>query len=87
MAGASATKKPTRFYKDVYVEKMEHGGGTFSLKLDNHYLKSPAGKILSIDSEPLARLIANEWESQDKEIRGELMHLTSKDSTKLCIIY
>ena len=48
----------------------------FAIKLDERYLKSPAGRVLFLDSEELATLIAHEWDSQSKEIKRDSMHLT-----------
>lgn len=56
---------PRRFYKAVDVAP---AGGAFEVRLDGRTPKSPAGKPLALPTEPLARMIADEWAGQGDHI-------------------
>lgn len=45
------------------------------MTLDHRRLKTPNGSILLLNSEPLARAIAAEWDAQSEIIRLPTMHL------------
>lgn len=62
-----------RFYKEVSVAPAEDGHAVF---LDGRELKTPGRKALRPDSEALARLIADEWDAQEGEIKPEEMPVT-----------
>lgn len=47
----------------------------FEITLDNRKLKTPAGQVLRVSSEPLALAIANEWDAQHEQILTSSMHL------------
>uniref|UniRef100_A0AC34QA15 ATP synthase mitochondrial F1 complex assembly factor 2 n=1 Tax=Panagrolaimus sp. JU765 TaxID=591449 RepID=A0AC34QA15_9BILA len=70
--------KPRRFYKQVTVEDEinENGGRNYMVLLDKHKLKTQAGKVLKVDSEPLALAIAQEWDAQKEFINKPLMRIT-----------
>uniref|UniRef100_A0A914LS43 ATP synthase mitochondrial F1 complex assembly factor 2 n=1 Tax=Meloidogyne incognita TaxID=6306 RepID=A0A914LS43_MELIC len=67
-------------FKEAFVDKNDDNN--FVIKLDNNYLKSPAGNILLIKSELLALLISNEWNLKNKEGFGS-MHFTGLAFTAL----
>lgn len=45
--------------------------------MDHRRLKTPNGKPLLVESEPLARAIAAEWDAQTDSIAQGTMHLVS----------
>uniref|UniRef100_A0A914L7W2 ATP synthase mitochondrial F1 complex assembly factor 2 n=1 Tax=Meloidogyne incognita TaxID=6306 RepID=A0A914L7W2_MELIC len=67
-------------FKEAFIDKNDDNN--FVIKLDNNYLKSPAGNILLIKSELLALLISNEWNLKNKEGFGS-MHFTGLAFTAL----
>jgi len=66
-------KAAKRFYKEVAVARLESG---FGITLDGRNLKTPGKKPLIVGSERVARLIADEWDAQAKEIKPETMPVT-----------
>uniref|UniRef100_A0A1I8BZN0 ATP synthase mitochondrial F1 complex assembly factor 2 n=1 Tax=Meloidogyne hapla TaxID=6305 RepID=A0A1I8BZN0_MELHA len=76
---SSTNLNPKLIYKEAFVDKYD---GNFVIKLDNNYLKSPAGNILLIKSEPLALLISNEWNLKNRDGLGNKssMHFTALDN-------
>lgn len=71
-----ATRK--RFYKNAGIVQNEK---KWEVTLDHRRLKTPNGRVLLIDSEPLARAIAVEWDSQTDVIVQPTMHLTALCNT------
>jgi len=71
---------PRRFYKVVSVAPTDEG---FAVQLDGRTPKSPAGKPLVAPREPLAALIAEEWEAQGEHILMATMHATRLGWTAL----
>jgi chaperone required for assembly of F1-ATPase len=65
--------KPKRFYKDVTVVA-EDGG--FAVKLDARNVRSPKGGKLTVPTQALADLIADEWAGQGEMIEMAEMHAT-----------
>ncbi|CAI5448424.1 unnamed protein product [Caenorhabditis angaria] len=77
-SNASALSKPKRFYKEVSIvnESDEKGNQIHKILLDHRTLKTQGGKILKLDSYPLALAIAEEWASQNEFLRLGQMRLT-----------
>ena len=59
-----------RFYEYARPEKRDDG---YVILLDAHELKTPAKRPLHLPNEAVARLIADEWQSQDEKIEPRLM--------------
>ncbi|KAK6748317.1 hypothetical protein RB195_001127 [Necator americanus] len=76
-SSASALTKRRRFYKvvDVVAEERQ-GKNLYKVTLDGRMLKTQAGNVLQIESEPLALAIAEEWASQDQHLQMGHMRLT-----------
>ena len=74
-AGAGRADRPRRFYAQADVGP--HEGG-FQVRLDGRGVKTPAGAALSLPTEALARLVAQEWAAQ-----GETLDLSSMAATRL----
>lgn len=72
---ADARKK---FYKNVSITCDEN---RFEINLDERKLRTPSGKILQLPNRPLALMVAQEWNSQQKTIQLHDMHLTSLANT------
>jgi chaperone required for assembly of F1-ATPase len=68
----SQTRK--RFYKKVSTVQSNKD---FEIILDNRKLKTPAGSVFRVSSEPLALAVANEWDAQEEKILVSSMHLVS----------
>ncbi|KAL4712925.1 hypothetical protein ACJJTC_011995 [Scirpophaga incertulas] len=73
-----ATRK--RFYRGTAIVQNEN---KWEITLDHRRLKTPNGCVLNVDSEPLARAIAAEWEAQIEVIAQPTMHLTALCNTGL----
>ncbi|XP_013182903.2 ATP synthase mitochondrial F1 complex assembly factor 2 [Amyelois transitella] len=73
-----ATRK--RFYRNTGIIQNEQN---WEVTLDHRRLKTPNGKVLLVNSEPLARAIAAEWDSQKEYIALPVMHLTALCNTAL----
>lgn len=69
-----------RFYKKTNVL---YSDGKYEITLDQRKLKTPQGKVLQVDSEPLAIALATEWDQQKETINRSNMHLTSLVNTSL----
>ena len=69
-----------RFYKDVSVEKTDGG---FRFLLDGKPVQTPARHALLLPTEALTEAIAEEWRSQDEEMRPAEMALTRLVNTVL----
>jgi len=50
----------------------------FEITLDNRKLKTPAGQVFRVASEPLALAVANEWDGQHEKILVSSMHIVFK---------
>ncbi|XP_075991635.1 ATP synthase mitochondrial F1 complex assembly factor 2 homolog l(2)k14505 [Anticarsia gemmatalis] len=73
-----ATRK--RFYRGTSVIQSDN---KWEITLDHRRLKTPNGRTLAVDSEPLARAIAAEWDAQTEHIAQPTMHLTALCNTAL----
>ncbi|KAI6221067.1 ATP12 chaperone protein [Aphelenchoides besseyi] len=71
---STAFLKPKRFYKQVTISTV--GDDEYEVLLDQRKLKTPKGKPMIIDSEPLALAIAQEWDSQKETINVPQMRLS-----------
>jgi len=63
---SDAYPKPKRFYKEVSVNSVNDT--QFEVLLDKRKLKTPKGSPLILNSEPLALVIAQEWDSQKETL-------------------
>lgn len=66
-------QRPKRFYKDVAVAG---GDGDWRVTLDGRALKTPNGNSLSLPTEALAQVIADEWRAQQERIDLQSMFNT-----------
>lgn len=66
-----------RFYRRTDIIQNEK---SWEITLDHRRLKTPNGKVLTVNTEPLARAIAAEWDSQHEHISQPTMHI-------VCLIY
>lgn len=57
------------------------GDGKFEITLDHRKLKTPTGTLFTVDSEPLAYAIAQEWDAQTGDIERPHMMLTALSNT------
>ncbi|KAJ8729293.1 hypothetical protein PYW08_000874 [Mythimna loreyi] len=73
-----ATRK--RFYRGTGIVQ---SGNKWEVTLDHRRLKTPNGHVLAVNSEPLARAIAAEWDAQTQIITQPTMHLTALCNTAL----
>lgn len=69
----TATRK--RFYKNTGIVQND---SKWEVTLDHRRLKTPNGQVLLVPSEPLARAIAAEWDSQTEIISLPTMHLVTR---------
>ncbi|XP_039280302.1 ATP synthase mitochondrial F1 complex assembly factor 2 isoform X1 [Nilaparvata lugens] len=69
-----------RFYRKTGILKSD---GHFEVTLDQRKLKTPMGRVFSVDSEPLALAVAAEWDAQKSNIVQSNMHLTALCSTAI----
>ena len=67
-----------RFYRDVGVEADDRG---YRVLLDGRPLKTPAGQILVLPVEGLARAIAAEWRAQGETVEPTAMPVTRLATT------
>ncbi|XP_038212019.1 uncharacterized protein LOC119832384 [Zerene cesonia] len=65
-----ATRK--RFYRRADIIQNEN---KWEVTLDHRRLKTPNGQVLTVETEPLARAIAVEWDAQHETITQPTMHL------------
>jgi chaperone required for assembly of F1-ATPase len=63
-----------RFYTSADVAPADGGG--FAVRLDGRQPRSPQGQPLVAPTEPLARLVADEWAAQGENILPEAMPAT-----------
>ncbi len=68
-----------RFYKNATTHQLEEG--LFAIQLDAKNLKTPARRTLTLPSEPAARIVADEWQAQEKEINPATMPATRLANT------
>ncbi|CAB3230789.1 unnamed protein product [Arctia plantaginis] len=73
-----ATRK--RFYRGTSVVQSDN---KWEVTLDHRRLKTPTGQVFAVNSEPLARAIAAEWDAQIEHIIQPTMHLTAICNTAL----
>ncbi|KAI0241392.1 ATP synthase mitochondrial F1 complex assembly factor 2 [Lamellibrachia satsuma] len=71
-------KNLKRFYKNVSISQTQDG---FEVNLDQRKLKTPTGVVFRVPSEPLALMVATEWDAQHETINRHSMHLTSLCNT------
>ncbi|XP_050361980.1 ATP synthase mitochondrial F1 complex assembly factor 2 [Nymphalis io] len=69
-----------RFYRRTDIVQNDKN---WEVTLDHRRLKTPNGRILTVNSEPLARAIAIEWDAQSEYIAQPTMHLTALCNTSL----
>lgn len=72
-----------RFYREVSVGEPSGGDAGYRILLDGRVVKTPSGSTLSLPTCALAEGIAEEWRSQDGNIRPETMILTKLANTAL----
>lgn len=77
---ADAAERPRRFYRSVDVAPAEGG---FGVRLDGRNARTPRRALLVAPTERLARLLADEWQAQDPEIRSETMPATRLANTAI----
>lgn len=65
--------KAKRFWKEAQVVEVEGG---FAVKLDHRPVKTPAKRPLHVPTSAMARVIAAEWDAQEKEIKPHTMPAT-----------
>ncbi|KAH9413658.1 ATP synthase mitochondrial F1 complex assembly factor 2 [Dermatophagoides pteronyssinus] len=70
-----------RFYKNVHIIKSDCHEPRYEIILDKRKLKTPKGSVFYVQNEPLASMIATEWDSQKDKIIPTSMHLTSLVNT------
>lgn len=61
-----------RFYRRTDIVQNEN---KWEITLDHRRLKTPNGRVLTVNAEPLARAIAAEWDAQTEYITQPTMHL------------
>jgi ATP synthase F1 complex assembly factor 2 len=70
-----------RFYKQVSIVESSQSPTNYEILLDKRKLKTPLGKIVTIENEFLASALAQEWHQQIKQIDLPSMHLNSLINT------
>jgi chaperone required for assembly of F1-ATPase len=70
--------RPKRFYETVSVDA---DGDAWAVRLDGRGVKTPARKTLTVPSEALATMVAEEWAVQGERIDAPAMPLT-----RLCFV-
>ncbi len=73
-------KELKKFYKNVTISQGENG---YEVNLDKRKLKTPLGNLLRLPTEPLALLVAAEWDNQHDVIKRHAMHMTSLCCTSI----
>lgn len=71
---------PKRFYKDVSIGRTSDG---YSILLDGRPVRTPAKRLLAVESAALADRLKAEWESQAEEIDPAKMPVTRLVNTAL----
>ena len=69
-----------RFYANVDVIS---SGNQYEITIDSKKLKTPAGNVFTVNSEPIALAVAQEWSAQKELIMLSQMHLTGMSN--VCI--
>ncbi|CAH2231765.1 jg7178 [Pararge aegeria aegeria] len=69
-----------RFYRRTDIVQNEK---KWEVTLDHRRLKTPNGSVLTVNTEPLARAIAAEWDAQSEYITQPTMHLTALCNTAI----
>ncbi|HYG85887.1 MAG TPA: ATP12 family protein [Azospirillum sp.] len=72
-----------RFYKTVSVDGVDGG---WEVRLDGRSVRSPAKAALVFRSQPLARAVAEEWETQGEEIHPLSMPMMQLASTAVDVV-
>lgn len=72
--------KLKRFYRTAEVAIAPDG---YAVTLDGRSVKTPAGSVLTVVSEPLAAAVAEEWLAQEDTIRPDTMPLMRLAATVL----
>lgn len=67
-----------RFYKEVTVVEY---GDDYSVQLDGRNVKTPSGDVLAVPVKPLADIISDEWQAQEKYIKPSTMPMMQFVST------
>jgi len=65
--------KSRKFWTDVSVDKADDG---WCVLLDGRPIRTPFKSALLLPTEPLARMVAEEWAAQDDDIRPDRMPAT-----------
>lgn len=65
--------KPKRFYKQAGIRPSEAG---FAVELDGRAIKTPAKAALTLPTERMAQIIADEWQAQGETLDLQAMTLT-----------
>lgn len=65
--------KAKRFWKEATVEPERDG---FTVKLDGREVKTPAKRLLVLPTQPMAEVVAREWNAQHEEIKPHTMPAT-----------
>jgi len=78
---SGAIAKVRKFYKDVSVVEADTVG--YGVALDGRRIKTPKGVHLTVPTEMLANLVAQEWDSQEEHIHQPNMHFTSLCNTAM----
>jgi len=73
-------KLPRRFYKHVTLVKTPGG---YTVELDGRSIKTPAKNLVEVDTEPVARAIADDWENQVEFINPETMYTCKLANTAI----
>lgn len=73
-------ERQKRFWKEVTVDPRDAG---FTVLLDGRAPKTPAGAPYALPTEPLARLVADEWAAQGEFIEPATMFATRLAATAI----
>lgn len=73
----------TRFYREVSVGEPSGDEAGYRILLDGRIVKTSSGSTLFLPTRALAEMIAEEWRSQEGNIRPETMILTKLANTAL----
>nr|XP_046916536.1 ATP synthase mitochondrial F1 complex assembly factor 2-like [Dermatophagoides farinae] len=80
-SSSSTTPNIKRFYKNVHILKADNHEPRYEIILDKRKLKTPKGNVFFVQNEPLASMIAAEWDSQKDKIVPSSIHLTTLANT------
>nr|XP_032510554.1 ATP synthase mitochondrial F1 complex assembly factor 2 [Danaus plexippus plexippus] len=69
-----------RFYRRTDIVQNEKH---WEVTLDHRRLKTPNGRVFTVNTEPLARAVAVEWDAQHECITRPTMHLTALCNTAI----